>query len=237
MMARIVKEEEYTGKRNQILDAAQRLVYTKGYERMVIQDILDELHISSGAFFHYFANKQAVLEALAGRMQAEMEQLVLPIARDPLLPADIKLRDFFAAILRREISPPALTLMIALLRIWFGDSNALIRYKVDEGRVLRLAPLLTAIVQQGAREGRFTPVSPGLAGEVALSLVQGLQYSMARVHARFEKHQDEGQYIEELTAVYDAYMATIERAFGAPPGLLYRLDPAAVKEAISAAKK
>jgi AcrR family transcriptional regulator len=236
-MARIVKEEEYASKRNQILDTAQRLVYAKGYERMTLQDIQDELHISSGAFYHYFANKQKVLEALADRMQAEMEQLVLPIVRDDQLPADEKLRNFLAAILRREISPEALTLMIALLRIWFGDSNALIRYKVDAGRMQRLAPLLTEIVQQGIGEQRFTPVSPGLAGEVALSLIQGLEYSMARVHARFEKHRDEHQYLEELSAVYDAYMESIERAFGVRPGLLYRLDPAAVEEALRVYKK
>ena len=48
-MARIVKEEAYTGKRNVILDVAQRLIYTKGYEQMTIQDILAELQISKGA--------------------------------------------------------------------------------------------------------------------------------------------------------------------------------------------
>jgi AcrR family transcriptional regulator len=30
------------------------LVFTKGFEQMSIQDILDELHISKGAFYHYF---------------------------------------------------------------------------------------------------------------------------------------------------------------------------------------
>ena len=33
-MARTVKEHEYAEKRNEILDAAQRFIYTKGYERM-----------------------------------------------------------------------------------------------------------------------------------------------------------------------------------------------------------
>ena len=63
-MARAVKEQEYVAKRNGILDAMQRFVYTKGYEQMTIQDILDDLQISKGAFYHYFDSKQAVLEAL-----------------------------------------------------------------------------------------------------------------------------------------------------------------------------
>lgn len=53
-MARLVKEEEYNAKRNEILDIALSLVYSKGYEQMTIQDILDGLHISRGAFYHYF---------------------------------------------------------------------------------------------------------------------------------------------------------------------------------------
>jgi AcrR family transcriptional regulator len=60
-MARIVKEEEYLARRNEILDASLRLVYSKGYDKMTIQDILDQLHISKGAFYHYFDSKVAVL--------------------------------------------------------------------------------------------------------------------------------------------------------------------------------
>ncbi|HYX49339.1 MAG TPA: helix-turn-helix domain-containing protein, partial [Ktedonobacteraceae bacterium] len=70
-MARIVKEEEYAEKRKAILDVAQRLIYSKGYEQMTIQDMLDDLQISKGAFYHYFDSKQAVLEAVVERMGEE----------------------------------------------------------------------------------------------------------------------------------------------------------------------
>jgi hypothetical protein len=48
-MARTVKAHEYEKKRGQILDTAQRLIYTRGYARLTIQDVLDELQISKGA--------------------------------------------------------------------------------------------------------------------------------------------------------------------------------------------
>ncbi len=47
--------------RNEILDVAQRLIYTRGYEQMTIQDILDDLGISKGAFHHYSGSRQALL--------------------------------------------------------------------------------------------------------------------------------------------------------------------------------
>src|SRR5215207_8473593 len=91
-MARTVNKEEYTAKRNQILDAAQRLIFTKGYERMTLQDILAELQISSGAFYHYFDSKPAVLEAFIERIREAAEQPLLPIVQDPHLSALEKLQ-------------------------------------------------------------------------------------------------------------------------------------------------
>ena len=57
-MARTIKGP--SEKRNEILDSARRLVYSKGYEQMTIQDILGELQISKGAFYHYFDSKGAL---------------------------------------------------------------------------------------------------------------------------------------------------------------------------------
>src|SRR5215831_16667548 len=77
-MARIVKEPAV--RRNEILDVAQRLVYTKGYEQMTIQDIVDDLQLSKGAFYHYFDSKQALLEALVQRLLDQMvEGFLLPL--------------------------------------------------------------------------------------------------------------------------------------------------------------
>ncbi|HEY6410892.1 MAG TPA: helix-turn-helix domain-containing protein, partial [Ktedonobacteraceae bacterium] len=86
-MARIVNEEAYAARRNAILDAALRAVATKGYERMAIADLLGELQISSGAFYHYFDSKPALLFALVQRIGDQAEQLVLPIVHDPTLGA------------------------------------------------------------------------------------------------------------------------------------------------------
>src|ERR1700719_1919309 len=55
-------------RREAFLDVAQRLVETKGYEAMSIQDVLDALEVSKGAFYHYFHSKQALLEAVVERL-------------------------------------------------------------------------------------------------------------------------------------------------------------------------
>src|SRR5712691_1713827 len=115
-MARIVKE--HAVRRNEILDVAQRLVYTKGYEQMTIQDILDDLQISKGAFYHYFDSKQALLEALIERLLDEGVQLLLPIVDDPHLPALEKLQRLFDRLVRWKTAQK--TFLLALMRVLYA---------------------------------------------------------------------------------------------------------------------
>src|SRR5437588_55500 len=97
-MPRSVKPEEYTQKRNAILDVAARYITTNGYEQMTSQDLLEALQISRGAFYHYFESKQALLMALVERIGEQAEQLVLPMASSSVLPAQDKLLRFFAVL-------------------------------------------------------------------------------------------------------------------------------------------
>ncbi len=55
-------------RREAILDVAERLIRTVGYERTSIQAIQDELGISRGAVYHYFGSKEDLLEAVVERM-------------------------------------------------------------------------------------------------------------------------------------------------------------------------
>ena len=54
-------------RRQELLNAAERLFCTKGYEATSVQDILDVLHLSKGGFYHHFASKDEVLRGLCDR--------------------------------------------------------------------------------------------------------------------------------------------------------------------------
>ena len=226
-MARTVNKEEYAAKRNEILDAAQRLVYTKGYERMTLQDILAAAQISSGAFYHYFDSKPAVLEAFIERMRREVEQPLLPIIRDPGLSAIDKLQRFFDTLDRLRIAHKAD--VVSLGRVWYTDDNAIVRQKVDAAVLEQRAPLLAAIVRQGMQEGVFTVAYPDQAGEVILALLQGMGNAHAKQLLAIGQQPDELRCIDDIVATHAAYMEAIERVLGAPPNSLYRTDAEAVR--------
>ena len=231
-MARTVKPEEVASKRKEILDAAQRLVFTKGYEQMSIQDILGEVRISSGAFHHYFDSRRALLEAFIERIKQEAEKPLLPIIHDPSLSAIEKLQGFFDTLDRLRVAHPAD--VVKLMRVWYTDANAIVRLKVDEAVLQQRAPLLTEIVRQGIREGIFTTAYPDYAGEVLLSLLQGMGNTHARLLLSFEQEHDDLRCIEEIVATHAAYMDAIERMLGAPPHSFSRSSAEAVNVWVAA---
>jgi AcrR family transcriptional regulator len=111
-VARTVNPTLYTVRRDAFLDVAQRLIQTKGYEAMSIQDLLNELEASKGAFYHYFDSKQALLEAVVERFADGAIASVAPILNDPDLPALRKLERVLAGIANLKAEQKELMLAI-----------------------------------------------------------------------------------------------------------------------------
>ncbi len=222
-MARIVKE--YEVRRSEILDEAQRLIYTKGYEQMTIQDILDRLRISKGAFYHYFDTKSALLDALIERTVDEAMLVINPIADDPDLPALAKLERVFDTASRWKTARKEF--FLALIQVWYTDSNALVRQKQLGASIKRVAPLVTRIVKQGIREGVMSTPFPDQAGEIALAFLMVLGDTMADL-LLFHAKSDET--LERMRNAVLAYTNAMERVLGAPPGSLHLIDFETLKQ-------
>jgi len=214
-MARMVNEAAYVARRNAILDAAQRAVETKGYEQMAIADILGELQISSGAFYHYFDSKPALLFALVERMGDQVEQLVLPIIHDRELGALDKLQRFFATLDHEKLAHKRLVL--AYLRVWYADENAIVRHKLYLARIKRLTPWLEEIIRQGKREGVFTAPYPDQAARMVISLLEDLAYATVELLLSEEHSPDD---LPRLERIAEACADALERVLGAPAGCL-----------------
>lgn len=105
-------------RRQELLNAAERLFCTKGYEATSVQDILDVLHLSKGGFYHHFASKDEVLRGLCDRRAqraAEDTAQALSEADTPLARINAVLHGFiplrreemaFAAMLQPVIAKP-----------------------------------------------------------------------------------------------------------------------------------
>jgi AcrR family transcriptional regulator len=210
---------------NKILDVAQRLVYTKGYEQMTIQDILDGLSISKGAFYHYFNSKQSLLEALVDRIMDEAVQVILPVVDDRSLPALEKFQRFYDTLSRWKTDQK--TFFLALLRVWYADDNAIVRQKELAEGIKRFTPLLNGIILQGVQEGVLSTYYPEQMGEVVLCLIKSLGDSLSELLLSTEPNRDKLAHIESTVA---AYNEALERVLGAPSGALQLVDAEVLKE-------
>ncbi len=224
-MARVVKEKEYADRRNEILDSAQRLIYTKGYQQMAIQDILDSMGISKGAFYHYFDSKQDLLDAIVDRMTVEAVDLLLPVVQDSSLPALEKLQRFYDRAGRWKTAQKEF--IFALMRVWYADDNAIVRQKEETAAVRQIAPLLTQILHQGIEEGVFNNPHPDELGEVLLSMFMGLGDTVAKLLLSPDLGPGSLPQLEKIMAVFTD---TLERILGAPSGSLRLVDPEVIKE-------
>lgn len=213
-MVRTVNEQEYAERRNAILDVTQQLVDTKGYEQMAIQDILDTLQISKGAFYHYFDSKAALLFALVERKGDQIEQIVLPIVQDPKLSAMDKLVRYFGTLNQFKLEHKQMA--FALMRIWYADENAIVRHKIYMIQVKRLVPWLTQIIAQGVEEGVFTTRYPEQAARMVISLMNDMGDAISSLYLKEGEISDSPQITQIAAATVDG----LERVLGAQSGCL-----------------
>ncbi len=218
-MARTVNPTLHTVRRDAFLDVAQRLIQTKGYEAMSIQDLLNELEASKGAFYHYFDSKQTLLEAVVERFADGAMASLEPVLGDPDLPALTKLERVFAGI--ASLKAEQKDLMLAIIEVWNSDGNAIVREKVRRLSERIMIPLFSAVMQQGVDEGTLHVDSPDDTAKVLVALMLGFQLQATDL---FMARQAGTITFEVVQRAVAANNAAFERILGIPKGSLTLTD-------------
>lgn len=161
-MARVVKAPIV--RRAELLDCAQELFFTAGYEATTIADIIARAGVSKGGFYHHFDSKEALFEALIERLIEAVLADVQETLEAPGLDALTRLNTFFAHARHWKIDTAANIrgLMEAALR---ADNDALY-HRVTMAMARVMTPVLTALIEQGMRDGQFNTPDAALTAEV-----------------------------------------------------------------------
>lgn len=229
-MARIIDEASRINKQNEILDCAQRLIYIRGYEDMSIQEIVNELGISKGAFFHYFPTKSALLEAMLERTSQQAMKIVYPIAEDGSLSPTQKLEHIIQAGMRWKSEQKPL--MMAILRAWYSDENAIVRQKMVLSSTFHFGELLNRVFLEGIEKGVFHSTYPDMAGNIVYALMTQMSDSLGYILLRVNTDPpgDSVEAFKEIENVIRAYTDAIERVLGATSGSIQLIDLEAMRE-------
>jgi len=216
-MARIVKDPDV--RRNEILDVAQRLFYQKGYEQTSIQDVITEIGIAKGTFYHYFGAKLDLLDAVVERMIERMLQSLKPLVADDQFSALEKFERFFSDLADWKIENK--TFLLDLMNILYKDENAILQHKVKAASIEKTVPLLAQIIEQGMAEGTFATEYPADIAEIVFHVGQSLSDTLVKIILNETHNDDTLAIIERKTIVYHY---AIERILNAPAGSIKLFD-------------
>ncbi len=217
IVARIVKEHDE--RRNEILNTARLLFYRKGYDQTSIQDIINDVGIAKGTFYHYFGSKVDLLDELTEHMLQEAIQLIEPILADDQFSALEKFNRYFSDALAWKTENKAF--LLSILRALYNDQNAILRRKLEEATIREVAPLLASIIRQGVVEGAFHTDYPDDMAQIVLTIGQWLSNAVALMLLRADEQADPIPLIERRVA---AVQQTTERVLSAPSGSLHMVD-------------
>ncbi|MCU5471456.1 TetR/AcrR family transcriptional regulator [Bacillus paranthracis] len=197
---RIVKE--YEERRKEILETAERLFITKGYTKTTVNDILKEIGIAKGTFYHYFKSKEEVMDEIIMRIIKEDVAKAKVIVSNPNIPV---LEKLFRVLM--EQSPKSGDVKDKMIEQFHQPNNAEMHQKSLVQSIIHLSPVLTEILEQGIEEGIFSTSYPQETIELLLSSAQVIF--------------DEGLFqwkTEEMMRRVKAYIKMMEVSVGAKEG-------------------
>jgi AcrR family transcriptional regulator len=196
---RISKEPEE--RRNEILDAAELLFFTKGYGKTTVNDVLNAIGIAKGTFYYYFKSKEEVMDAVVMRFIDAGVVVAKRIAVNQKLTVHEKLLQIIMA------QKPDTESKSQMIEQFHQPDNAQIHQKSLVETILNIAPVLTEVIEQGIKENLFQTPYPKESVELLLIASQFMF--------------DEGIFKwkpEEIIQKIQAFIYIMETTLGAEKG-------------------
>ena len=144
-MMRIVKEA--AERRNEILDVAERLFCTRGYDHTSTNDILAEIGIARGTLYYHFKSKEDILDAMIDRILDDIVRKASRIALDESVPV---LERLTKTVLAANVDTKTGDMILEQVH---KPQNALMHAKMQERLLGQLLPLFRKLIEDGISQG------------------------------------------------------------------------------------
>lgn len=209
-------------RRARILDAAQGLFFSKGWDDVTIADVLDTAGLSKGGFYHHFSAKEDLLDAVVERFTSEALASAEAARAATSGDALTKFNAFLAATNRwKAAQAPGLKFFLeAMLR----PGNDLLFHRISIASNAAARPVLQEIIEEGVREGGFDVPDAALVTEAILALSIGRRAAMEQALAA-ARAGDLDAATAKLCARMEGEGALVDRLLGLAPGSVHLAEP------------
>jgi len=144
-----------------IVETAERLFRSFGYQKTTVADIARELRMSPANVYRFFASKTAINQVICGRVVDELEALAWAEARREA-PAEDRIRALFAAMQQRV---QALCFNDRRMHDMVSAAMAESWPSIDDF-IHRVDAALAEIIADGQRQRVFAPLDAVLTGKL-----------------------------------------------------------------------
>ncbi|MEZ2332924.1 TetR/AcrR family transcriptional regulator [Mesorhizobium sp. RCC_202] len=228
-MPRIIKHPEL--RREELLDHAQALFLTHGYDRASLNDVIAAAGISKGAFYHYFPSKEALLEALAERFARQALAGVQGVLDDPDLDPLGRLNALMATSRQAKIDTAAEAW--ALFETLFRPENLVLFHRINLAASASFSPVLVEIIRQGVKDGTFRTFDPEGVADIVMQFGMATHDVVAKAIAG-GSHADMEIAVEALEKRVRLYEIALDRILGLPDGSIRIGEPGYVRAVMTA---
>ncbi len=216
-MNKISKKAE--ARRNEIIETAQNLFKLQGYEKTSVNQIIKQLDISKGAFYHHFASKQALLDEIIERfIKATIDQLQPILNNEKLNPIE-KINQVFSASI--AFKTDNISTIFTILETYYDDNNLFLRKKFQMQSQKVTLPVLTNLLEEAKQAGYLDFYDSEATSEIIILLGFSISDKLAEIIKDLSDNPNEFNKLENL---YKAYQEALERILGAEKGILKPLD-------------
>ena len=216
-------------RRAAIIDTAERLFYQKGYEETSVQDVLDELHLSKGGFYHHFESKLSLLEAICEKRTISSFEESERVIRENSLNAVEKLNLLFgtSSIFHQD----SMDFIALMLRVAYKEGQVMLREQMKMTSMRLMQPLVDEVIQEGVRENLFFVKYPDSMGSLLLLLGLNMTDKISYILASSDNNPESlDKIIEELKV----YRYAIETLLNAPYGSIQLYDITRISDVLIA---
>lgn len=157
---RIVKEAAI--RRNEILDVAEHLFVTKGFDKTSTNNILDQVGIARGTLYYHFRSKEDILNAMIERVTDTLVEKAGKIVGRKDMPVLQRLTEMMLALnLNSDLGHE-------IMEQVHKPQNALMHQKMQEHLLAGIMPLITDLLEEGIEKGICQTDYPAEAAEMLL---------------------------------------------------------------------
>ncbi|WP_234117376.1 TetR/AcrR family transcriptional regulator [Clostridium hydrogenum] len=162
---RISKDPEE--RKNELVDAAEELFSTVGYDKTSVSDIVKKVSVAQGTFYYYFKSKEDIFMAIFTR---NSEKLLLEM-KEEVKSKNIDAIEKLIIVIKLYVESKKNSVgnKHKLVDALHNDENTSLHYKVIVVEIATKRVMLTDIIRQGIAEGIFHTEHPEEVAEFILT--------------------------------------------------------------------